>query len=70
MEDKSWYLSKTIWGSVIALLGIILPVVAQMGTEGVTDDVTKMAGGIAAIVGSAIALYGRYKATTSIKKKV
>ncbi len=68
-ENKPWYLSKTIWATVVTLLAAVLPTVAQMGTGETTDDVTKIAAGAAAVVAGVVAIYGRYKATKAIGKK-
>ncbi len=66
IDEKPWYLSRTIWGSLIAvaaalgsILGISLDQVTQ--TE-LADIVVQMAGAAGALV----AIYGRLSATEII----
>jgi hypothetical protein len=67
MERKPWYLSRTIWGAAVALLGVIFPrAVAALGGDAATDNVLVIAGSIAALAGSILAIYGRVKASTTI----
>jgi len=67
MEGKSWYLSKTIWGALVAVVATAFPLLGRMGVEGLSGDVVQVAGGIAAVIGGGIAIYGRYKAAASVK---
>ena len=60
METKEWYLSKTIWGIIIAFVAFIAK--QFFGTE-VPDISTE----IIEIIGLAIALIGRFTATSKIK---
>jgi uncharacterized membrane protein len=66
MESKHWYESKTIWGTILALLASIVPLISKMGVDGLSDNAVQIAAGVAAVVGGAVAIYGRYKATKSI----
>lgn len=66
MEQKSWYLSKTIWGAVLAVAGLAFPKIAE--AIGGTDVLIEVAGAVATVVGSILAVYGRYKATTTVGK--
>lgn len=68
MQNKPWYLSKTIWGVAVTALAAIIPTVAKMNAEGLTGDLTQLASGVALVVGAALAIYGRYKAATKIGK--
>ena len=69
MESKPWYLSKTIWGAVIAFLGMACPkAVAALGGDNATDMVLSIIGGIVTSAGSVLAVYGRYRAQTGIGK--
>jgi uncharacterized membrane protein len=67
MEGKPWYASKGVWGSLVAIVATISPIVASMGKEGVTDDVTRIAAGVVAVIAAMISLWGRYKAVKPIK---
>ncbi len=68
MEDvKQWYLSKTVWG---ALLALGASVIQFTGVQiGVADQstVADSAVAIAGAVGSLMAVYGRVTASSSIK---
>jgi hypothetical protein len=69
VEQKPWYLSKTIIGIVVALLGAVTPrVAASLGTDPASQvaAVVDIVSGMASLVGTVLAIYGRYKATTSI----
>ena len=63
MESKPWYLSKTVWGLVVTVLGILLPKLPIQANSGMlTDSAVSVAGNIASAVGVALAAYGRIKA--------
>ena len=63
MEDvKQWYLSKTVWGALVAILASLLPTMG-MGLDAaaqgqLADDLVALAGAI----GGLIAIYGRLTA--------
>lgn len=72
MNTKPWYLSKTIWGGVLAalvgalgLFGLGFP--ADF-VSGVTDDVVRSIEAGVALVGGALAIWGRVKAVTKVGK--
>ena len=63
MEDvKQWYLSKTVWGALVAILASLLPAMGMgldAGAQGqLADDLVSLAGAI----GGLIAIYGRLMA--------
>ena len=59
MEGKPWYLSKTLWGLAIAILGLLLPKLPISDNAVLlTDSAMQIAGGVANIVGVALATYG------------
>lgn len=66
VEEKFWYQSKTIWGSLVAVAA------ALAASFGVTIDAANQAEIAAAIVqlvggaGALVAIYGRLKATQVI----
>jgi hypothetical protein len=69
MESKPWYLSKTIWGLIVAALAMLLSwrFGVKIGDEGmVTDTLIDAASKVAETVGVLVAAYGRIKANTTI----
>jgi hypothetical protein len=67
MESKAWYESTTIWAALLAVIGAIVPLVGMMGVDALAGDVTRIAGGLAAVIGGAVAIWRRYKAVIPIK---
>ncbi len=68
MEDvKQWYLSKTVWGALLALGASVLQFTGiQIGAadqSAIADSAVSIAGA----VGGLIAIYGRLTATSAIK---
>ncbi|WP_102957775.1 hypothetical protein [Mangrovicella endophytica] len=68
MEDtKSWYQSKTIWGSLVSL-GVALASFFGVDIEGSTSDALILAlGNAATAVGAVVAIIGRIRAEKSIR---
>lgn len=66
-DTQPWYASKTIWGGVLA---IALPLAATLLHVNVTDadtqQIAALLAGAGGLVGGAIAIYGRIKATKTI----
>ena len=66
IDEKPWYLSRTIWGSLIAVaaaLGSILGISLDQTIQAeLADIVVRMAGAAGALV----AIYGRLAATEII----
>ena len=63
MESKPWYLSKTVWGLVVTVLGILLPKLPIQANAGMlTDSAVAVAGNIASAIGVGLAAYGRIMA--------
>jgi hypothetical protein len=67
VDGKPWYLSKTIWGAVVAALSIGLGLwrhltMSPQDQASLVDVIV----GIAGSMGSVVAIYGRVTATTSI----
>lgn len=58
-QSKSWFLSKTIWGIIIAFVGFIANQFFKVQIPDISSD-------IAIVLGLAFALYGRIKAETKI----
>lgn len=66
MNSKDWYLSSTIWGAVLAMLGpIAAPVLSKMGLVW-PSDTTAITSAVVAIIGGIVAIRGRLTATTAI----
>jgi hypothetical protein len=65
MNSKHPLASKTIWGALITL---IVGVVGIFGLDLSNIDVEKLATSAAVVAGSALAVYGRFKADKPIGK--
>ena len=64
MDGKPWYLSKTLWGLIVTVLGIVFPKLPIKDNSGfLTDQLVQVAGNVAATIGIALAAYGRIKST-------
>lgn len=64
MNEKPWYKSKTIWGSIVAVLALIAGAFGySVGPEAQEEIVTALIG----IVGGGFAIYGRIKAVDRVK---
>lgn len=61
-EVKSFILSRTLWGLILALAGGIMD---KMGFE--TTALNGLDGDIVSILGLAFATYGRFKAVKKLK---
>ena len=69
MENKPWYLSRTIWGAVVALIGLVSPKgVEALGGPTATDTVMVAVGLVAELVGLVMVVLGRAKATGPLTK--
>jgi len=71
MDDKHWYLSKTILGAVIMLVAIVLKMmgIIDLSPEEQDQAVTLIidaATAISVLVGFVLVLYGRIKAKTHL----
>jgi hypothetical protein len=58
-EVKPWYLSKTIWGVIIAFLGFILNQFFKTTIPDVSSQIVEL-------IGLAIAVVGRFNAESKI----
>ena len=66
IDEKPWYLSRTIWGSLIAVaaaLGSILGIPLDQATQTQLADIVVQLAGAA---GALVAIYGRLAATEII----
>ena len=64
MQEKPWYKSKTIWGSIVAVLALAAGAFGyEVGPEAQGEIVTALIG----VVGGGFAIYGRVKAVDKVK---
>jgi len=64
MTEKPWYKSKTIWGSIVAVLALAAGAFGyEVGPDAQAEIVTSLIG----VVGGAFAIYGRIKAVDRVK---
>lgn len=72
METKKWYQSKTIWGSIITVLAVLLSIVT--GQHVITpeeqaqlvDKIVAVVDDVGVLVGIILTIYGRVKAEKRI----
>ena len=72
MESKPWYLSKTIWGLVVAAAAMALQwrFGVRIGDQGVvTDELVNAVSKVVETAGVIFAAYGRVKANTALTGK-
>lgn len=67
-ESKSWWMSKTVWGGVVALIGGILGVFDYTLAPEDQALILEIAAGITTGVGGIVAIWGRTKASKTIGK--
>jgi len=69
-QTKSLLISRTFWGAAVAAVAGIAAisghVISAEDQTAFVDNVVDIATGIASVVGAAIAIYGRLKATKMI----
>lgn len=71
METKKWYQSKTIWGSIIMLLSMVMGSVTgvqigQAEQDSTANTVVALAEGLGTLVGFILTIIGRIKANKTI----
>ena len=64
MNEKEWFLSKAVWGGIIA---IIAGAAAAFGYDVDAASQEQIVFQVVAIAGGLFGLYGRIKSTTKIK---
>jgi hypothetical protein len=63
MDDtKQWYLSKTVWGGLIAVLASLLQATGVDIDPGMQDALADHLVALAGAVGGLVAIYGRFAA--------
>jgi len=67
MNDKPWYASRAVWGGVIAVLSAIAGAFGYTVSPELQGELALQITAIGGSVGGLLAVYGRVKATKSIK---
>lgn len=72
METKKWWQSLTIWGTLImGFLGLLLPIVGQVDYANFLAEeqagIVEWLGGLGVLIGTAMAIYGRFRAVKKIE---
>lgn len=67
---KAWYQSKTVWGSIIALLAGVGTLAGLKLDASLQDQLAQLLTGAGELVGGALAFYGRMKADKAINPTV
>jgi len=65
-NTKVWWQSKTVWGSIIALLAGVATLGGVKLDATLQDQLAQLLSGAGEIVGGALAWYGRVKASGAI----
>ena len=67
MNDTiSWWRSKTIWGSIIAILAGLVTMAGINIDAPLQSELAELVTALAEIIGGSLAWYGRVKATRKI----
>ena len=67
MDEKKWYLSKAVWGGLVAV-GAAVAGAFGLQIDGITqDEIAEYAVAIAGAAGGLFAIYGRLVAKKKIK---
>ena len=67
MTTKAWYLSRAIWGGIASIasgLGMLFGV--EIDPEQLTDAFIEVSGPVSALIGGAVAVWGRAAARDQI----
>jgi hypothetical protein len=66
---KVWWQSKTVWGSIVALLAGVATLAGVKLDATLQDQLADLIVGLANVAGGAIAWYGRVKADAALSWK-
>jgi hypothetical protein len=66
-QNKPWYLSKTVWGGLVAVGASALGFFGYSVDAGTQDQLSDALVMGATAIGGVLAIYGRVKATKKIK---
>jgi CDP-diglyceride synthetase len=61
-EMKHWYLSKTVWGALIAIVASLLPAMGMELVGSIQGELADHLVSLAGAVGGLLAIYGRLTA--------
>ena len=67
IDYKPWYNSKTIWGSIIAIVSVIASVFGVDISTSIQSQLVESALQLVALTGSLIAIFGRLTARDVIE---
>ena len=65
-----WWQSKTLWGSIIAMLAGVATMAGLQLDAALQDQLAELIVGLANLIGGGLAWYGRVTATTAISANV
>lgn len=68
MDPKAWYLSRAVWGGVVAILASLFSAFGINLDEAAQADAVNIGLALAGAVGGALAIYGRVRASAPIGK--
>lgn len=69
MENKPWYLSRTLWGVAVTAIGLVSPkVIEWLGGPAATDTVMVVVESVVELVGIVMTVWGRAKAQGTLTK--
>lgn len=68
MDNKAWYLSRGVWGSVVVILAMLLKSFGHEISPDLQGAMVDNAIAVVTVIGGVIALVGRVKATKTIGK--
>ena len=64
MDNKLWWQSKAVWGSLLSLLAMALSFFHVDLDIGLQADIVN---GVMALIGAGLAIYGRFTAAAPLK---
>lgn len=66
-QTRPWYASKAIWGGILAIAVPLAATVLHVSvSDADTQQIAALLAGAGGLVGGALAIYGRIKATRTI----
>ena len=68
MDVKKWYLSKTVWGALLAVAAPLLQLAGFYIDEGMQGELAASITTIAGAAGGLLALFGRVSAKSSLTR--
>lgn len=66
-ESKPWYMSRTIWASLVAVAAALSSAFGHTIDMGTQSQLTEAAMQVVAVGASLVAVFGRFAATTIIE---